>query len=100
MGLVLFGTSETSNRLNDLYEGANQYTNVTTARHLGRVDLDFFRYVQNIQATPQSESPEHGDMIDALIVGLDLLIHFTGTKKYKKRVFLITDGEKKTKIKK
>ena len=35
-------------------------------------------------------------MVDALLVGLDMLIKFTGTKKYKKRIFLITDGERKT----
>jgi hypothetical protein len=37
-------------------------------------------------------------MIDALIVGLDMLLRFTGNKKYRKRIFLITDGEKQTKI--
>jgi hypothetical protein len=37
-------------------------------------------------------------MIDSLIVGLDMLLRFTGTKKYKKRMFLITDGEKKTNL--
>jgi hypothetical protein len=34
--------------------------------------------------------------MDGLIVGLDMLCRFVGTKKYKKRVFLITDGEKET----
>jgi len=37
-------------------------------------------------------------MIDALIVGMDVLMQHCGTKKYKKRVFLITDGEKKTNV--
>lgn len=35
-------------------------------------------------------------MIDGLAVGLDMINRHCGTKKYKKRVFLITDGEKKT----
>jgi Ku70/Ku80 N-terminal alpha/beta domain len=35
-------------------------------------------------------------MMDGLIVGIDLLMRHCGTKKYKKRVFLITDGEKAT----
>ena len=34
--------------------------------------------------------------MDGLIVGLDMLCRFVGTKKYRKRVFLITDGEKET----
>lgn len=33
-------------------------------------------------------------MLDGLIVGLDMITKFVGTKKYRKRVFLITDGEK------
>ena len=35
-------------------------------------------------------------MLDGLIVGLDMLCKFTGTRKYRKRLFLITDGEKET----
>jgi hypothetical protein len=35
-------------------------------------------------------------MLDGLIVGLDMLCRFVGTKKYRKRLFLITDGEKET----
>lgn len=35
-------------------------------------------------------------MLDGLIVGMDMLCKFVGTKKYKKRIFLITDGEKGT----
>ena len=35
-------------------------------------------------------------MLDGLIVGLDLLCRFVGTKKYKRRIFLVTDGEKET----
>jgi len=38
-------------------------------------------------------------MIDALVVGIDMLTRFVGTKKYKKRIFLVTDGEKKANIK-
>lgn len=35
-------------------------------------------------------------MFDGLNVGLDMLTKFVGTKKFKKRIFLITDGEKQT----
>jgi hypothetical protein len=38
--------------------------------------------------------------MDGLIVGLDMLVRFCGTKKYKRRMFLITDGEKETKYNK
>ena len=61
---------------------------------IGQIDLEFFRKVQQIEA--ESEPTQKGDMLDGLIVGLDMLCKFVGTKKYKKRVFLITDGEKET----
>ena len=37
-----------------------------------------------------------GDIFDGLIVSMDMLCKFVlvGTKKYKKRIFLITDGQK------
>ena len=99
VGLVLFGTEGTDNRLQDVFKEDDQYTNVTTARELQNVDLDFFRFVQNIQTTPAAVSAPQGDMIDALVVGIDMLTRFVGTKKYKKRIFLVTDGEKKANIK-
>ena len=36
--------------------------------------------------------------MDALIVGIDMLMSHTGKKKYRRRIFLITDGEKETKF--
>ena len=38
--------------------------------------------------------------MDGLIVGIDLINGFCGTKKYKKRIFMITDGERETKCSK
>ena len=63
---------------------------------VGQIDLQFFRDVQELQA--EKEEIEKGDMMDGLIVGLDMLCKFVGSKKYKKRIFLITDGEKQTKF--
>lgn len=92
-GLVLFGTEETSNNLHDEM-GGNDYCNVVTERMIGPIDLEFFRKVQEIEA--ESAQQEKGDILDGLIVGLDMLCRFVGTKKYRKRIFLITDGEKET----
>lgn len=44
VGLVLFGTEETSNSLNDQM-GGDQYANIVTDRMLGQIELDFFRRV-------------------------------------------------------
>lgn len=95
VSLVLFGTPDTNNRMHELYGDSTHYGNISVVRTPGQVDLDFFRQVQGIQATPTGQQPQGGDMIDALIVGLDVLVSFCGTRKYKKRIFLITDGEKK-----
>ena len=35
--------------------------------------------------------------MDGMIVALDMLTRFCGTRKYKKRIFVITDGERQTK---
>jgi hypothetical protein len=35
--------------------------------------------------------------MDGLIVGMDMITRHCGTKKYKRRIFLITDGERETK---
>jgi Mg-chelatase subunit ChlD len=37
-----------------------------------------------------------GDLADGLTVALQMITKHCGTKKYRKRIFLITDGERKT----
>lgn len=71
---------------------------MTTARHLSKIDLEFFRDLETF--TAEQESAKKGDIMDGLIVAIDMLNNFCGTKKYKKRVFLITDGERETKANK
>lgn len=73
-----------------------EYEGVKTERELMAIDMDFFREVQSISA--EEQATEKGDMLDGLIVGLDMLVQFCGKKKYRKRVFLITDGEKEAKF--
>ncbi len=36
--------------------------------------------------------------MDGLIVGIDMMARHCGPRKYRKRIFLITDGEKETKF--
>jgi hypothetical protein len=47
-GLVLFGTEDTSNALADRFPG--EYQNVTTARTLSKIDLEFFRDLETFTA--------------------------------------------------
>jgi arginine utilization protein RocB len=96
-GMVMFGTTDTHNALADRL-GGKEYTNVTTARHISKIDLEFFRDLDTY--TAEEEMTKKGDMVDGLIVAIDMLNNFCGTKKYKKRIFLITDGERETKTSK
>jgi len=57
--------------------------------------LDFLRRVEELAPTKGPGGKKGGDFIDGMLVALDHMAHHTGTKKYKRRVFLITDGEGK-----
>jgi hypothetical protein len=48
MGIVLCGSKDTSNFLNDQM-GESEYRNVTTFHNLEKVNLDFFRSIERIQ---------------------------------------------------
>ena len=88
--MVLYGTKETSNALADRNRG--QFKHVTTARTLSKIDQDFYRSLDNMEA--EEENPiGGGTMVEGLCTALDMINTHCGTNKYKKRVFLITDGE-------
>lgn len=92
VGMVCYGTKDTQNYIND--KNHDKAQGVTTERSLSKVDLEFFRSVEKL--LPEEDQVEQGDMVDGLIVAMDMLTRHCGTKKYRKRIFLITDGEKKT----
>lgn len=69
---------------------------MTTFRSLDKLDLESFRQLESIQC--EAKPTQSGDLLDGLIVGMDMLVRHCGTKKYKKRVFVITDGERETKF--
>jgi hypothetical protein len=80
VGLVLFGTKDTKNALNDKL-GAEQYKNVTTFRHLDKIDLDFLRAVEGQGLRAEDKTTARGDLFDGLIVAMDMLTRHCGTKK-------------------
>merc|ERR1712096_193525 len=82
VGLVLFGTEETENELNN--DDNECYKFVSVVRNSLHCDLDFLRIVNDIRTTNQS-----GDPLDAIIVSMDMLFKKCGKKKYAKRIFLI-----------
>ncbi|XP_006650927.1 ATP-dependent DNA helicase 2 subunit KU80 [Oryza brachyantha] len=85
IGVVLFGTKETCNELAKELGG---YKHVVVARDIKVVDEETTHALQNL---PRGTSP--GDFLDAIVVGLDMLIRKFGNMKGKQRMCLITDAQ-------
>ncbi|XP_027107832.1 ATP-dependent DNA helicase 2 subunit KU80 isoform X2 [Coffea arabica] len=85
VGVVLFGTEATENELTKEVGG---YEHITVLRHIKVVDGDLLQALQNLPR----ESVD-GDFLDAIVVGMDMLIKkFGPTNKGKKRLCLITNA--------
>lgn len=91
--MVLFGTSDTYNILAEKFPG--QYKNVVCPRAISKIDQEFYRQLDTF--IPEQEKVGNADFIDGLAVAVEMLDLHCGKNKYRKRVFLITDGENKTK---
>lgn len=86
VGLVIFGVHEA---FNELHEELGGYENVSVLRPIQVVDDDILDTLENLP-----EGSEPGDYLDAIIVGMDMLIKKAGPgKKGNKHLYLITDGE-------
>ncbi|KAM3264469.1 ATP-dependent DNA helicase 2 subunit KU80 [Capsicum annuum] len=85
VGFVLFGSADTKNELTEEVGG---YEHVTVLRNIKVVDEDL---VDALQSLPRGSVP--GDFLDAIVVGMDMLIKkFGQTNKGKKRLCLITNA--------
>ncbi|XP_068650378.1 ATP-dependent DNA helicase 2 subunit KU80 isoform X2 [Aristolochia californica] len=90
VGIVLFGTEETDNELTAEVGG---YEHVMVFWHVKVVDSDLFRALHKL---PRGNTV--GDFVDALVVGLDMLLKkFGPTNKGKQRLCLITSAQHPTK---
>ncbi|KAI0079062.1 SPOC domain-like protein [Panus rudis PR-1116 ss-1] len=85
-GVILFGTEETDNIVNSKDGG---YEHVTEFIPIGTPNADTLAQLDTIQATQ-----EHGDPIDAIVVGVEVQDKYLGNKKtWTRRAVLLTDGE-------
>lgn len=85
VGVVLYGTRETNN---DLTNEVGGYEHVTVLRDIKVVDGDL---IEALQQLPRGTVD--GDFLDAIVVGMDMLIKKYGeTNKGKKRLCLITNA--------
>ncbi|ESW31064.1 hypothetical protein PHAVU_002G205800 [Phaseolus vulgaris] len=86
VGIVLFGTEDTDNELTTEVGG---YQHVVVLKNTKVVDGDI---VEALQHLPRGTTD--GDFVDAVIVGMNLLIKkFGQTNKGKKRICLITNAQ-------
>ncbi|KAM1252435.1 hypothetical protein ACFX13_041280 [Malus domestica] len=91
VGAVLFGTEDTENELTTEVGG---YKHVVVLQNIKVVDGHL---VETLQQLPRGT--HEGDFLDAIIVGLDMLIKKYGeTYKGKKRLCLITNAQFPTKF--
>lgn len=85
VGVVLFGTEDTDNELTSEVGG---YEHVVVLQHIKVVDWDVIDKLQNLPRGSAS-----GDFLDAIVVGMDMLIKkFGPTNKGKQHLCLITDA--------
>ncbi|KAK4418764.1 ATP-dependent DNA helicase 2 subunit KU80 [Sesamum alatum] len=85
VGVVVFGTADTKN---DLTVEVGGYENVMVLRDVKVVDGDL---IDALHQLPRGSA--HGDFLDAIVVGMDMLIKKYGpTNKGKKRLCLITNA--------
>ncbi|XP_026660873.2 ATP-dependent DNA helicase 2 subunit KU80 isoform X2 [Phoenix dactylifera] len=85
VGVVLLGTDDTCNELQKEVGG---YEHIVVLRNISVVDGNAVDFLQNL---PRGNF--RGDFIDAIVVGIDLLIKkFGPTNKGKQRICLMTDA--------
>lgn len=84
VGVVLFGTEDTDNELTNEIGG---YEHVVVLSHLKVVDGDLIKVLEELP-----RGTVNGDFLDAIVVGMDMLIKKFGQTKGKKRLCLITNA--------
>ncbi|XP_020524822.1 ATP-dependent DNA helicase 2 subunit KU80 [Amborella trichopoda] len=86
VAVVLFGTQDTNNELEKEVGG---YEHVVVVRAIKVIADDIFEVLSDL---PRGTTP--GDFLDAIVVGMDLLIKkFGPTNKGKKRLCLVTNAQ-------
>lgn len=78
------GTDETDNELNATFGG---YSNITTVAKMDQPSLDTLRFCNEV-----TTANSRADLLDALVLGMHLINEKCGTKKYNRRIFILTDG--------
>ncbi|OMJ72727.1 hypothetical protein SteCoe_28760 [Stentor coeruleus] len=84
VGIVLMGSEDTANELAENYGG---YEHVSIIQEMDVPTLDSMIMVSALESSNQT-----GDILDAIVVAVNMIENKIGKKKFKKRMFILTDG--------
>ncbi|GJC86472.1 ATP-dependent DNA helicase II subunit 2 [Colletotrichum liriopes] len=85
VGVIGLKTDETRNAMQD--EGG--YENISVLQELGPMTMTSLRELKEVVKPSGTET---GDAVSAVVLAVDMIETFTKKLKYKRRVYLITDG--------
>jgi len=86
VGVLGLRTDDTRHALQD-EEG---YENITIIQDLGPLTMNGMRKIQE-SINPSETST--GDAISAIVIAIEIINNFTKQLKYKRQIFLVTDGQ-------
>ncbi|ORX80342.1 SPOC domain-like protein [Anaeromyces robustus] len=87
VGLILIGTKESDNSLAD----GESYLNISVKYPILQASLDMLNTVMN----EIHDEHSYGDLLDSIVIASDMINSFCRNLKYKKTIYLITDGNSK-----
>lgn len=85
VGVLGLRTDETCHSLQD----EAGYENISVLQDIGPMSMTSLK---DLQSSIVPSSTEAGDAISAVVIAVDMIAAFTKKLKYKRRVYLITDG--------
>jgi len=87
VGLILLGTKESDNSLAD----GESYLNISVKYPILQASLEMLNTVMN----EIHDEHSYGDLLDSIVIASDIINSFCKNLKYKKTIYLITDGNSK-----
>ncbi|KZL63322.1 ku70 ku80 n-terminal alpha beta domain-containing protein, partial [Colletotrichum incanum] len=85
VGVIGLKTDETRNAMQD-EEG---YENISVLQELGPMTMTSLRELKEVVKPSDTET---GDAVSAVVLAVDMIETFTKKHKYKRRIYLVTDG--------
>ncbi|KAH7041199.1 Ku70/Ku80 N-terminal alpha/beta domain-containing protein [Microdochium trichocladiopsis] len=86
VGVLGLRTDETNNPL----QGDDGYENISVLQDLGPMNMTD---LQTLRSKIKPSSTTEGDSISAIVVAVDMIAKLTKKLKYKRKIYLVTDGE-------